>query len=50
LPQYSRYSVFLHFSRPHRGLRTTPEQFAAFQKAEITKWAKTIKDANIKVD
>lgn len=27
-----------------------PEQFAAFQKAEITKWAKTIKDANIKVD
>src|ERR1700682_6350671 len=26
------------------------EQFAAFQKAEITKWAKTIKDANIKVD
>jgi tripartite-type tricarboxylate transporter receptor subunit TctC len=28
----------------------TPDQFAAFQKAEITKWAKTIKDANIKVD
>jgi tripartite-type tricarboxylate transporter receptor subunit TctC len=28
----------------------TPEQFAAFQKAELTKWAKTIKDANIKVD
>jgi tripartite-type tricarboxylate transporter receptor subunit TctC len=28
----------------------SPEQFAAFQKAEITKWAKTIKDANIKVD
>jgi tripartite-type tricarboxylate transporter receptor subunit TctC len=26
------------------------EQFAAFQRAEITKWAKTIKDANIKVD
>jgi tripartite-type tricarboxylate transporter receptor subunit TctC len=26
------------------------EQFAAFQKAEMTKWAKTIKDANIKVD
>ena len=28
----------------------TPEQFATFQKAEIAKWAKTIKDANIKVD
>jgi tripartite-type tricarboxylate transporter receptor subunit TctC len=28
----------------------TPEQFATFQKAEITKWAKTVKDANIKVD
>jgi len=26
------------------------EQFAAFQKSEMTKWAKTIKDANIKVD
>jgi tripartite-type tricarboxylate transporter receptor subunit TctC len=28
----------------------SPDQFAAFQKTEITKWAKTIKDANIKVD
>ena len=28
----------------------TPEQFAAFQKAELAKWAKTVKDANIKVD
>ena len=28
----------------------SPEQFAAFQKAELAKWAKTIKDANIKVD
>ena len=28
----------------------TPEQFAMFQKAELGKWAKTIKDANIKVD
>jgi len=28
----------------------TAEQFAAFQKAEVTKWAKTIKDANIKAD
>jgi tripartite-type tricarboxylate transporter receptor subunit TctC len=28
----------------------SPEQFAAFQKSEITKWAKTIKDANIKID
>ena len=28
----------------------SPEQFAAFQKAELGKWAKTIKDANIKID
>jgi tripartite-type tricarboxylate transporter receptor subunit TctC len=28
----------------------SPDQFAAFQKAELAKWAKTIKDANIKVD
>src|SRR6266705_3640890 len=28
----------------------SPEQFAMFQKAELSKWAKTIKDANIKVD
>jgi len=28
----------------------TPEQFAMFQKAELSKWSKTIKDANIKVD
>jgi tripartite-type tricarboxylate transporter receptor subunit TctC len=28
----------------------TPEQFGAFQRAELAKWAKTIKDANIKVD
>ena len=28
----------------------TAEQFATFQRNEITKWAKTIKDANIKVD
>jgi hypothetical protein len=28
----------------------SPEQFAVFQKAEPAKWAKTIKDANIKVD
>jgi tripartite-type tricarboxylate transporter receptor subunit TctC len=28
----------------------SPEQFATFQKAELAKWAKTIKDANIKVD
>ncbi len=28
----------------------TPEQFAAFQKSELAKWAKTIKDANIKID
>ncbi len=28
----------------------TPEQFASFQKSEVAKWAKTVKDANIKVD
>jgi tripartite-type tricarboxylate transporter receptor subunit TctC len=28
----------------------TPEQFATFQKSELTKWAKMIKEANIKVD
>ena len=28
----------------------TPEQFAMFQKAELSKWAKTIKDANLKID
>jgi len=28
----------------------SPEQFAAFQRDEMAKWAKTIKDANIKVD
>jgi hypothetical protein len=28
----------------------TPEQFAAFRKTEFAKWAKTIRDANIKLD
>jgi tripartite-type tricarboxylate transporter receptor subunit TctC len=28
----------------------TPEEFAAFQKAEIAKWAKVVKDAGIKAD
>ena len=28
----------------------SPEQFAAFQKSEMAKWARTIKEANIKVD
>jgi len=28
----------------------TPEQFAAFQVAEIAKWAKVIKAGNIKID
>jgi len=28
----------------------TSEEFAAFQKAEIAKWAKVVKEANIKVD
>ena len=28
----------------------TPEEFAAFQKAEIAKWAKVVKDAKITAD
>jgi tripartite-type tricarboxylate transporter receptor subunit TctC len=28
----------------------TPEQFAAYIRAETTKWAAVIKDANVKVD
>ena len=31
-------------------LEDNDERIAAFQKAEMAKWAKTIKDANIKVD
>ena len=31
-------------------LPMSPEQFALFQKSELAKWAKTIKDANIKID
>jgi tripartite-type tricarboxylate transporter receptor subunit TctC len=29
---------------------STPEEFGKFLKAEITKWGKLVKDANIKVD
>ena len=29
---------------------STPEQLAAYQKTEIVKWAKIVKDANMKVD
>ena len=28
----------------------TPEQFAAFQKAEIAKWAKVVKAAGVRLD
>ena len=28
----------------------SPEQFAAFMKADTAKWTKVIKDANVKVD
>jgi len=31
-------------------LGTRPEQFAAFQRAEIVKWGKVIRSANIQVD
>jgi tripartite-type tricarboxylate transporter receptor subunit TctC len=33
-----------------RFIATTPESFAAFQKDEIAKWGKAIKEANIKAD
>jgi tripartite-type tricarboxylate transporter receptor subunit TctC len=33
-----------------RFIPTTPEQFAAFQKDELVKWARIIKDANIKAE
>ena len=33
-----------------RFISTTPAQFAAFQKDEMVKWAKIIKDANIKAE
>jgi tripartite-type tricarboxylate transporter receptor subunit TctC len=29
---------------------TTPEQFAAFQREELEKWGKAIREANIKID
>ncbi len=28
----------------------TPDEFAAFQKAEVAKWAKVVKDAKITAD
>jgi tripartite-type tricarboxylate transporter receptor subunit TctC len=28
----------------------TPEQFAAFQQAEIAKWAKVVKEGGVKID
>jgi tripartite-type tricarboxylate transporter receptor subunit TctC len=28
----------------------TPAEFAAFQKAEIAKWGKVVKEAGIKID
>jgi tripartite-type tricarboxylate transporter receptor subunit TctC len=31
-------------------LPMTPDQFAAFQRAELAKWAKAIKEAGIKLD
>ncbi len=33
-----------------QGSEMTPEQLGAFQKAEVAKWARVIKDANIKLE
>ena len=32
------------------GIGNTPQQFTAFIKAEIVKWAKVVKDAGIKIE
>ena len=42
-----REQLLARGAEPHRG---TPEQFAAFMRAEIVKWAKVVKDSNIKAD
>ena len=33
-----------------QGVGDTPQHFAAFVQAEIAKWAKVVKDADIKVE
>ena len=33
-----------------RPMSVTPEQFAEFLKAEIVRWGKVIKDANLSID
>ena len=37
-------------SRHARTHRRSPEQFAAFIKAEAAKWSKVVKDANLKIE
>ena len=31
-------------------LHNTPEQFAAFLKADVGKWAKVVREAGVKID
>ncbi len=43
----------VHQKMEDLGLETvanTPDQFAAFQKAEIAKWGKVIKEAGVKIE
>ncbi len=43
----TRDALLARGAEPHP---STPEQFAAFMRAETTKWAKVVKDSNIKAD
>jgi tripartite-type tricarboxylate transporter receptor subunit TctC len=42
-----REALLARGAEPHPG---TPEQFATFMRAKMGKWAKVVKDANIKAD
>jgi tripartite-type tricarboxylate transporter receptor subunit TctC len=42
-----REAMLARGAEPHPG---TPEQFTTFVRAEMTKWAKVVREANIKAD